>query len=227
MDRVKEYIHVEIEKIKNISGWKAKLEYIWEYYWIPIVAILATIFMIIFAWNQYFNSIKDYWFYVTFANTTADIGDDSDLYNGFVDYAGFDLTQKNVEFNNQAYFDYGVNETGNTYFESFITYTDAGTLDCVTMTCDQLELLGQSGRLLDLDSEECASIKEKFGDKFLYATPYDSEYSDQPVAIGIDISDSILMSEYDIYADSCAIGIGANTQNLEAVEAFLEYIYKE
>ena len=80
---------------------------------------------------------------------------------------------------------------------------------------------------MDLDSEEYAAIKEKYGDRFLYCEPFDEEYSDEPVAIGIDISDSILMTKYNIYPDSCALGIGANSEHIEAVEAFLDYIFTE
>jgi hypothetical protein len=44
--------------------------------------------------------------------------------------------------------------------------------------------------------------------------------------VGIDISDSILMTRYHLYADGCALGIGAQSSNIDAVEKFLEYIYR-
>jgi hypothetical protein len=47
------------------------------------------------------------------------------------------------------------------------------------------------------------------------------------VPVGIDISDSILMSEYHLYSDGCALGIGAQSSNIDAVQKFLEYIYDE
>ncbi|MCF0106237.1 MAG: hypothetical protein HUJ53_05700 [Holdemanella sp.] len=227
MDRLKSFLKEEREKIKKIPGFIPKIEYIWEYYWILIVGVIFVVFFMSFSVNQYFNSVKDYWFYVTFTNTNADVGTDSELYNKFVDYCNFDLSEKKVEFNNVAFFDYGNNETGNSYFESFIAYTDAGTLDCVTMPVDSMELLGKSGRLLDLNRDECKNIKAKYGDRFIYSVPFDEEYSKDPVPIGIDISDSCLMKKYNIYTDSCAIGIGANTQHIETIERFLEFIFEE
>ena len=227
MEKLKESLLLEFKKIRRIKGIIPKIEYIWEYYWYMIAAIVFLVCFVTFSINSYFNSVKEYWFYITFANTRVDIGTNSDLYNAFVDHEEFDLTKKNVEFNNTAYFDYGVNETGNTYFESFVTYADAGTLDAITMPCDSLELLGQSGRLLDLDSEKCASIKAKYGDRFIYSVPFNEEYNGKEIATGIDISDSKLMSEYKIYEDSCAIGIGAHSGNIDAVEDFLDYIFEE
>ena len=104
--------------------------------------------------------------------------------------------------------------------------TDAGTLDAVTMEPEALTSLGESGRLLDLNRDECASIRAKYQDRFLYALPYDTEYSTEPVPVGIDISDSILMTKYHLYPEGCALGIGAQSNNLQAVERFLDYIYE-
>lgn len=44
--------------------------------------------------------------------------------------------------------------------------------------------------------------------------------------IGIDVRDSLLMSKYRVYGgETCVLGIGAKSENLEAVEAFLRFIY--
>ncbi len=212
------------QTVKEIDGFGAKLEYIWEYYSLWIIGIAAAIIFIIFCINRFFFTVKENWVYIMFNNTYAEVGNGSDLWEGYVEYTGYDTSEKNVEFNNASYFDYQQNVTGNSYFESFVAYTEAGTLDAITMEADALTALGESGRLMDLNSEECESIREKYGDRFLYCEPYDTEYSTEPVAVGIDISDSILMTEYNIYTDSCALGIGSYSGNIEAVEAFLDYI---
>ncbi|MDR1639760.1 MAG: hypothetical protein LBT59_08715 [Clostridiales bacterium] len=45
LEKVSEYCRLEAEKLKGMS-FKGKLEYIWEYYKIPIIATLAGIFII-------------------------------------------------------------------------------------------------------------------------------------------------------------------------------------
>ena len=109
----------------------------------------------------------------------------------------------------------------------FAGFTDAGLLDAVTMETDSLTLLGASGRLLDHSRPESASITEKYGDHFLYALPIDTEYSTEEVPVGIDISDSRIVTEYQIYDESCALGIGAFSGHIEAIEAFLDFLYAE
>ena len=43
----------------------------------------------------------------------------------------------------------------------------------------------------------------------------------------IDISDSRLVSEYGIYSEPCALGIGALSGNVESVELFLDFLFED
>lgn len=49
----------------------------------------------------------------------------------------------------------------------------------------------------------------------------------EKIPVGIDLSDSILVSKYHLYADSCALGIGAQSENLEEVEYFIGFVLGE
>ena len=42
--------------------------------------------------------------------------------------------------------------------------------------------------------------------------------------MGIDVSDSILMTKYHLYSDGCALGIAVESGNIEQVERFLAFI---
>ena len=200
--RLADRLKGEREKIKEISGTGKKIEYIWDYYKLWIIGIVFFIWFVTFAVRQYTTNLRDYRCFMIFANTYADAGDHS-----------------------ASYFDYLKGVTGNSYFEAFVAYADSGTLDAIVMGSDSLTALGRTGRLLDLNSEACASIRAKYGDHFLYAVPIDTEYSTEEVPVCIDISDSRLVSEYGIYSEPCAIGIGALSKNVEAVEQFLDFLY--
>lgn len=216
----------EKEKLQG-KTLRQKLGYIWDYYNLWIIGLVCLICFGAFVIHQARTALKDHWFYLTITNTRQDVGTNSDLWKGYVDYTGYDVTQKMVEFNDEIYFDYSKNRAaGNKYYEVFVATVDSGVLDAVTMEPEDLSLLGESGRLMDLRDERCGAIYEKYKDRLIYSIPYDKEYSTEPVPVGIDISDSILMSEYHIYADGCALGIGAQSSNIEAVEKFLDYIYE-
>lgn len=218
----------EKEKIKALP-FKEKIRYIWTYFWIPIVLIVFVLGFGSFLAVRIATNIPDNWLMVTFANTSADVGTGSELWTDFTEHTGYDLTQKKVEFNAESYFDYLKNEaSGNAYFNTFVTLADTGELDAITMGKDSLVATGQSGRLLDLNSKRCASIKAKYGDRFLYYTPdKDDKEHTEPIAVGIDLSDSILVTKYYVYQETCALGIGAESENLKEVEDFLDYVLRE
>ena len=221
------FFKAEKKKITEIKGLNNKIQYIWDYYKLWVIGIVAFIVVLIYFLTQLNARNRDYWFYLVLANTMEDVGTGSELYKGYTEYAGFDLSEKDVVFNNQIYFDYLMNVTGNTYFDTFIVYAEAGTLDAVTMETDSLAALGQTGRLMNLDDEAASSLKEKYKDRLIYFETTDEEGNDIEYPVGIDISDSILMERYSIYAGSCGIGLGYKSENIEAVEKFLEYIYAE
>ena len=121
-----------------------------------VVCLFCFGFFVIY---QARTALKDHWLYLTITNTREDVGTNSDLWKGYVDYTGYDVTQKMVEFNDEIYFDYSKNKAaGNKYYEVFVATVDSGVLDAVTMEPEELSSLGESGRLMDLRDERCSTI---------------------------------------------------------------------
>ena len=218
----------EKEKLKRLP-FKEKLRYIWTYFWIPIVAILFVLVFGTFLIVRIATNIPDNWLSVTFANTTAQAGTGSQLWEDFTDYAGYDLKEKKVEFNAESYFDYLKDQAkGNAYYNTFVTLADVGELDAITMETASLAALGQSGRLFDLNNEKCAALKSKYADRFVYYKPTDENGAElDPIPVGIDISDSLLVTKYHLYVDSCALGVGAHSENIKEVGDFLNFVLGE
>ena len=225
--RLKKWFKSEKDKISRIPGTGKKVGYVWEYYKLWNIGLVFGVWFVTFAFRQYTTGLKDYRCFMIFANTYADAGDHSKLWEDYIEYAGINTREEAVRFEANSYFDYLKGVTGNSYFEAFVAYADSGALDAIVMGRDSLAALGKTGRLMDLDSEACASIRAKYGDRFLYAVPLDEEYSGGEVPVCIDISDSCLVSQYGIYSEPCAIGIGAKSGNVDAVELFLDFLFKE
>lgn len=214
----------ERAKIKALP-FKEKIQYIWMYFKIPIIIALFVIGFGTFLIVRIATNIPDNWLTVTFANTTARAGTGSEIWKDFTEYAGYDLKQKKVEFNAESYFDYLQNQArGNAYYNAFVSLADAGEIDAITMSKDSLAALGQSGRLFDLNDEACASLKEKYADRFIYYTPVNDEEHTAPIPVGIDVSDSLLVTKYKVYSGDCALGVGAHSENIKEVEDFLRFI---
>ena len=222
-EKLREWYAGEKEKLREKTP-AQKADYIIRYYWIWILAIGFGIYFTCFAVYRMNFVPHENWLYGIFANTMGPGGNRSELWYDFADYAGFDLNEKNLEFVASSWFDPSkTGGTNNSYFQSFVAVTEAGTLDFVTMEEEGLRAIGSSGRLLDLNADSCKSIREKYEDRFVYCIPYDEAYSTEEVPVGIDLSDSLLVTKYGLYDESCVLGIGAYSGNLENVELFLEF----
>lgn len=218
----KKELHSAKTEVSRLEG-AAKLQYVWDYYKLWIIGAVCLICFLIYFFIARALTPDDNWFYISIANTQADVGNHSAMWKEFVDYSGYDTKEKNVYFNNVCYFDPFV-EAPNDYYTYFCAYVDAGTLDLISMERDDLQKLGERGRLLDLTDPKAAAIMEKYADRLIYAKPLDASYSEEPVPIGIDLSDTILVSKYHIYKDSCAVGIGAHCGHMDAVLRFLDFV---
>ena len=220
---VKKYFHKELKnarrEVSRLQG-AAKLQYVWDYYKLWIIGVVCLVAFVIYFVVARAMTPNDNWFYITIANTQADAGNKSQIWRDFVDYSGYDTREKNVYFNTNCYFD----PFSYTYF---VAYVDAGTLDLIAMEKDDLQKLGERGRLLDLSRPEASEIMAKYEDRLIYAVPLDEEYSTEPVPIGIDLSDSALISKYHIYSDSCAVGVSANCPHMDAVLKFLAFVLED
>ena len=215
----------EKQKMSTMTAGQ-KASYIITYYWLWILGIVCTVFLICYIASHALFSVKDYWFYGMFVNTMEDGSNGSALRQDFVVWGGYDTSEKKVEFNARSYFDPTVSGgTNNSYYQAFVALVESGDLDVAVMGEKALQGIGSSGRLRDLRDEDCADIMEKYGDRLVYCIPYDEEYSTDAVPVGIDISDSLLTKKYGLYEDDCVLGIAAYSKRIDSVEMFLEFLY--
>lgn len=215
----------EREAMKGMTG-RQKAAYLLEYdwYWFAGAAVLAA-FLIFLTYRMFF-AVKENWLYVTFPNTTAETGKGSGLWEDFERYAGFDLSRANLTLTSGLFFDPTTTEgTMNSYYESFVATEEAGALDAVTLPKAQLQAVGSSGRLLDLTSEKAAGLAAKYADRLVTCVPRDQDSGTGPVAVGIDVSDSLLVTKYHLYGEDCVLGVGAKAEHINAVKTFLDFIF--
>ncbi len=221
MKRIRQWWTEERAKVKNLPSEK-RMPYIWSYYRLWIIGILVFAFVLVWGVHHYFTTEPDYWFFACFANTRADIGDGSEFWQDYADYAGYDLAEKNLEFNAQVFVDPAGYTAGNQYYQLLIAYLDSGTLDVLVMGREDLQAMGRSGRLMDLEDPRMQAILEQYQDRLIWAEPLDEEYGKDLVPVGIDLSGSILD---EAYPEGAALGINAKVPHPAEVETFLSYLF--
>lgn len=211
----------DIGKLRTMT-WRQRLRFIASYYWLWIGGILCAVTLIVYLAVHIAAGAPEYWLYAVFTNTRADAGNGSALWEDFISAAGYELSEKRVQFDADSYFDYTRNQAkGNTYYNAFVMLSDTGTLDLITMEPEQLAALGQSGRLLDLRLQ--SALCERYRDRLIW---YHSEQGED-IPVGINVSDSLLVTRYALYSEGCALGIAAQSTRVDSVERFLSFILEE
>ncbi len=224
LERIREWRKAEGRKMSTLTL-KQKVFYIRDYYGIWILISLSLLIFLIWFLIHSHTAVSGYWLYAAFPNAVNPVGDGSELWKDYAEASAFDLTEKNLIFNDSLYFDpTRAGGTNNSYYQMFVALIESGDLDIVCMRREELEALGKSGRLLDLQSDAAMGLSEKYRDRLVYSIPYDEDYSTEPVAVGIDVSDSLLMTEYRIYERSCVLALSAYTSRVPEAAAFLDWI---
>ncbi len=103
MNWLKAYLQQEREKIRELSG-GARAAYIWAYYKLWIIGIGSFLILTIWLAFRILTNIPDNWMFLCIVDTRARMGTETEFWQGYVDYTGYDLKQKKVEFNSDNYF---------------------------------------------------------------------------------------------------------------------------
>ncbi len=215
----------EKEKLRGYSL-RGRLRYVWQYYRLWIIGIGFVLGFMTYAIWTYVTVPGDIHFYGIFSNTYAQLGKGSDFYNGFVEAAGYDLSKGVVEIDCANYCKPSSSRAiGNNYYEKLISMLDGQVDDVWIAQAEDVAAIGEAGRLMDLNSDAAAPLREKYGDRFVYCTPADESYSDSPVPVGIDLAGTALVGEYRAYPGGAALGINAYTKRLDQVLVFLDYLF--
>ncbi len=224
MKQIVQWCQREQEKLQGRSL-RECAEYLWGYYQLWIIALVCVLLLLPMGIHHYFTTNSECWFFSCFANTTARLGPGTDFYNGFAEYAGYDLNEKDLLFVDQCYCDPNRKLVGNQYYQLLITYLDSGELDTLVMEPEYLQTIGASGRLMDLRDNRTASLFEKYHDRLIFSVPLEEKNGSEAIPIGIDLTGSILTEQIGAYPMGAALGINALSPHPEEAAAFLSYLF--
>ncbi|MGN1250525.1 MAG: hypothetical protein ACI4XW_10675 [Candidatus Spyradocola sp.] len=228
MDRIAAWAKAERAKLRGMSL-RGKLSYIVTYYWVQLGLIIYALAFGLYLHSQMSVQLAGNHFAACFANTTAELGPDSEFGRGFARYAGYDLKQKNLVLLDECWCHPDEpSALSNTYYNLLVTYLDSGTLDVLVMPEADLAAVGKSGRLMDLRDERTAALFDTYQDRLIFVTPNaQSDYGDAPVPVGIDLAGTPLVGENAPYGESAVLGVSALAPHPEQAGIFLKYLFEE
>lgn len=216
---MKKRLQAEKEKIQEMET-KQAVEYIWNYYKIPIVGILVFLFLVVYFIHAFLNRPEDTLLHITFINCYDDVSETSGFYKEFETYAAFQ-EKGTITFDANAFFNLeNQKDYSSTYFQKTVAYLEAGTTDA--LVCQKANLMGiaKGKRVLNLADDSAKEIYQKYQDRLVYYTTEEGE----EIPVGVDISDSPLIENMNSYKDGCYLCTSAYTNRVEQVGTFLDYL---
>ena len=157
--KTKQKLSPERDKLKSLHGLK-KIQYIWDYYKLPIVAFCIFLYIIGYTLYGHFTH-KEKVLYTALVNVSASESLTRQLNADFLDFLDVDTSKETMQLYTGLYL---TDDEANPYHEytyasrmKILAAIDGEQLDVVLMNKEAFDAFSQNGYLCDLDKLLTAS----------------------------------------------------------------------
>ncbi len=210
----------EYSKLKQLT-WKQRFGYIWDYYKPFMAAIIGIIVVINIGYTMFKNLHTDTILSVYFVNSLYAMTDEEELGDQYIDYIG------GLEKNQDFVLDLSVSVSADDSSEysyanqiKFSTLSAAGSIDVCLMDPEDFDSYSDLGFYGDLREALSDEELDKWSDLLIYTK--DEEGEEYPC--GIDLSESSILLEYNLYPQGVCGGISVNGNKSEDSAPFFEWL---
>lgn len=183
---MRDEIKKESIKLKDMPPRK-KAEYIWEYYKIPIIGLLAVVVFIITFTRDYRINKRPYFLDAIVINSDIGYSADNYLLNDFVKYAGVDTETYNIAVDTSIYVDEEkFDQMTMANSQKIMALFAAGELDVVMGPDSIMDQYGKMDAFMDLEPVISGDLKKRLEDagcEMYYATAYEDDEDGNPVPV--------------------------------------------
>lgn len=236
----------EKEKLATLHG-AQKIQYIWDYYKLPIVVICIFMYILCYFLYRHFTH-KETVLYTALVNVVASDSLTEQLSTGFLNSAEFDSSKNDLQLYTGLYL---TNDEANPYYEytyasrvKILALIDSEQLDVVLMNREAFDIFSQNGYLCNLEELLYASDPP---DIYTALKPYfvtnlvilEDNYVDaqldpsipyqaitEEYVTGIDLSQAHLIRQAG-FDDIMYLGIIDNSTHKSTSSAYIEYLFSE
>lgn len=244
MDEFKE----QREKIKTASM-KEKTAYYWYYYKWYVFAVIAAI-ALLGSWIYNVASQKETALFVAMLNSGT-VDDENTLEQDFADYANINTEEYDIVFDTTMNISpTATDELSTSSSQRMMVYTSTGELDAIIGGDDIFPAYAYNGMLCDIrtilseeqqrtyepyfyyiDGAIVAAIEEaqekmESADITELPDPAKPELMEDPIPIGIFVSESKTLSDCHVFLGAPALGVPSGTSRQENVAKFVDFLFQ-
>ncbi|MGI6510090.1 MAG: hypothetical protein ACOX1L_05905 [Erysipelotrichaceae bacterium] len=215
---IKKQFKSDIEKISLMNSNKEKIQFIWDYYKIPIIVVLVTvsISLISFVSNLGKENVA---MYVVMVNSNDQFFEcDDTVFARKLIEAGIDMEGKVVDITADLILGQGNNQQAESetmqYLNALFTISD---LDIFMAEEIYFELFVQQGAYADLNNY----IEKDLLDKYCNDLYYYQNSSGQLIPVGIVLHADSIIHKAGYYHNDVVLGICSRAMNMDAAIKFV------
>lgn len=216
----------ELEKLKKMSM-SDRIWYIWEYYKIPIFAVLLAIFLLYEVGACIYRNLQDTMLYCVTVNETSLLSSDfNTVQKEFEARNGIDQTWRkdtvfdcslSVDDSNEGVYDQYYNTASNIKLMSFLS---TNTVDVMITVPQMFSYYTTQNTYLDLSEFLPDELYQKLDQENRLLTAVDG--NGNTVCTGISLDDSYLSSQLEL-SDSSALCVCTDKNHPDITIDFIEY----
>lgn len=204
---------------------KEKLLYFKDYYLKTTIAVIIICAFVFSLGYTLITAPRDTAFGAFFYNDTGD-SSDTRLIDSFVEYIGIDTSRHNAYIDSSMVYSSDFNNYDSyTGLEKTMAAVTARELDIIVGDAETIDYFTRCEFFSDVTSVLPEDLLKQHKDNLYYAQ---IEGIEEPVPVGIYVTDAPKLNEYYYYVDKEPIlSFVINSDSLDNAIAFLRYIYME
>ena len=212
------------EQLAKLPDNKSRFLFIWDYYKIPIIAVLSVlaIFLIIAISNI---GRKDASMYVVLLNNDSSLVDcDESIFDEVLKDSTVDLKGKSVDVNDKLTVGYEGNEAADIETMQILTALfTISDLDLYVADKQYFDYFLEDGGYADLSLLIDEKILEKYSDDLYYW----ENSNGQRILCGIILHDGSMIHKAGYYHDDVIMGVVSNANNMDVAIEFIRLMLSD
>lgn len=217
--------------LKDIKGFRKKVQYIWEYYHIIFFTVIMCAVLIGGVAISVYKNIKyKTIFYCVIINNHLTEETQDALTQDFSAYLNLNKENELLTVDNSLVIDYEENspQQENTYYsvEKLTALFASRTVDCFITDGTVTEAYAKTAGFHDLNQLLPQDMLNALSDRLVTFTAYANE--DAPGVEGaysIDITGTEFAEKYGIYLDKAYLSIVINSEHTDSAIAFIRFVF--
>ena len=222
--KLSEMLKEDRQKLAALPDRKRKLEFIWDYYKIPILAIVFVAVILITSLVNNIGRDKICMYAVLLNNDSLVVSCDETVFDKTMALAGYDMKKKTVSVNSELSLGREHNETADVetlqVLTALFTISD---LDVYVADKQYFDYFADEDGYADLSRLIDQKLLNEHGDDLYYYTGK----SGNRVLAGIILHQGSVLHKAGYYHDDVIIGISARAEHLDEALDFLKQILSD